>query len=193
MGRGNGHVAGDWFSHALGDFEMKLALLPALISLILLVACTKSEPVQDAGATLDTATAATCANYMKGKTQMNLKQVLTCAALICATYPTACASRPPTPAGTGGSYSTGGASSTGGARATGGMVATGGASGQTPEQAACANELALGCPEGTKPTCAADMALRCSNPKVKCNTACIVGAKTKSELQTKCFVACGGL
>ena len=109
---------------------MKLALLPALISLLLLVACTKSETAQDAGATLDVATAATCANFMKGKTQMNLKQIVTCLPLICAVYscqPTP-APVPPVPSAMGGSPSTGGASSVGGNAATGGNLATGGAS-----------------------------------------------------------------
>jgi hypothetical protein len=114
---------------------------------------------------------------------------------------------PPQPAATGGSVSTGGSSATGGkaamggASATGGMKATGGevATGGTsaapttdPYVAACANELALGCPEGAKLTCATDMAYRCGkSKKAKCKTDCVVNATTKSELQTKCFVACG--
>jgi hypothetical protein len=94
----------------------------------------------------------------------------------------------PTPIVVGGSTSTGGAPSTGGA-STGGTTAAL----TTPEERACANMLALGCPEGTNPKCASDMARRCLNPKVRCDTNCLMAAATKNEIQTKCHLACGGL
>lgn len=168
-------------------------------SLILALGCTPKDEALDAGLPVaqdSVATAATCANFLKGKTQMNLKQILVCAPLICATYPMACQPTPgpgPLP-GVGGSVSTGGTSSRGGGAATGGKATTGGTSGvQSQEQLACANELRLGCPEGSATNCAGIMATRCANPKVKCNTACIVNATSKATLQTKCLVACGAL
>lgn len=92
---------------------------------------------------------------------------------------------------TGGTSSFGGRAATGGAKATGGNKATGGASAQTQEQLACANLSKLGCPEGANANCATTMAARCSNPKVSCNTPCIINATSKTVLQTKCLVACG--
>jgi hypothetical protein len=78
------------------------------------------------------ATAATCANFLKGKTQMNLKQVTTCLPMICALNISACQPTPvpvpPVPSAMGGATGVGGSPGVGGNIATGGNMATGGAS-----------------------------------------------------------------
>jgi hypothetical protein len=51
----------------------------------------------------------------------------------------------------------------------------------------------LGCPEGQTTDCEAVMQLRCSHPKVTCATRCLIDAKTRTEAQTKCGLACGSL
>jgi hypothetical protein len=88
----------------------------------------------------------------------------------------------PTPAATGGSTSTGGSP---------------GVAGATPgvsfEGQACLNLMFLGCPEGQTTDCEAVMQLRCSHPKVTCATRCLIDAKTRTEAQTKCGLACGSL
>jgi hypothetical protein len=128
-----------------------------------------------------------CAN---GK---NMKVTLT-AYLACFNY-LACACGPiPTPIppepSVGGQTAAGGTTSTGGASFGG----SGGKGSTIPEQAACDNLSRLGCPEGFDvEKCASDMTLRCSNPKVKCATQCIVSAQSKSVVTNTCHVACGSL
>ena len=110
-----------------------------------------------------------------------------------------CERRPVDPTAAGGASATGGSASTGGQTAVAGAPAqTGGASTggatATQEERACANMLKLGCPEASNQSkCSSDMTKRCLNPKVKCGTPCLIGAATKSEIQTKCHLACGGL
>lgn len=101
----------------------------------------------------------------------------------------------PVPTVLGGSapVATGGNASTGGTPSTGGQAATGGTTAQSLEQQACANLLKLGCPEGAATNCAGIMAQRCSSPKVKCNTACLVSAPSKAVVQSTCKLACGAL
>jgi hypothetical protein len=100
---------------------------------------------------------------------------------------------------TGGNVATGGARATGGRGATGGGISTGGATAQSIDLQACNVLHDLGCPEGTDPVQCADksdptsMSARCKSKKVKCNSACIIAATSKSDIQTKCHIACGSL
>ena len=121
-----------------------LALLPALISLVLLFACARTD-TQDAGAT---AAPTTDPCYNKGSNVTNATQQL-CFGIICAhlalsgvsCHPDTPPNPPPVPSAMGGSSATGGASSAGGNAATGGMVATGGASSVAVQFPACSNTM----------------------------------------------------
>jgi hypothetical protein len=153
-----------------------------------------------------------CCDYViTHASQTMLTKYLSCCVALLATAcppigPEPVPPQPPAATGgatsTGGNTSTGGRTATGGAVATGGMVATGGtyATGGTtsapstdPFGLACANLKAQGCPEGAIDNCAANMAYRCTQPKVRCNPACIINATSKATLQGKCKVACGSL
>lgn len=128
--------------------------------------------------------------FTKGRpTSVPTKLLAACLVFVCANS-SACGPLPGPvpPGGAGGSVGVGGSSGNGGTAGAAGAVAG------EREQRACSNLAKLGCPEGSDQIkCASDMTLRCANPKVKCATDCLITATSKTQLQTTCHLACGGL
>lgn len=161
----------------------------------LLVACAKSDPVPSEPLKLGAPVSATsCARPPTAcvtlqsqpytDTTMNRKLMYTCLVWVSACVtPAPAPNPPPTP-----TPAAGGATGSGGSQGTGGSTVPR----PTPEAAACANLKAVGCPEGDAPDCADAMKIRCSNPKVICQTACLTTAADKTAAQ-KCGLACGRL
>lgn len=103
---------------------------------------------------------------------------------------------PPGPAGGTGGYwptpvVTGGTVSTGGAMATGGVVGTGGAPSEA--QLVCRHLKDLGCPEGSRPTCAQEIEnIAGLGDRASLDTECLLLAGTVDRVRACGSVACGG-
>jgi hypothetical protein len=169
---------------------------PLLLSL-LTVACAPAEPealrieatlaAPGTGAISCSSQPAAC-GYIKTQTYTDTmnqrKYAYVCAAWLAAcTTPQPPPNPPPQPSAAGGTTGAGGATGAAGATPTP----------TTPEGLACANLAKLGCPEGQAADCEPTMALRCANAKVTCNTPCLVSARSKSDVQVVCGLACGSM
>jgi hypothetical protein len=163
-------------------------LLPAFM----LLACTCAEPEVKGTALraeapapfaprVDCTKLPDACNYVKTQSYvddpMHRKMTYLCLAwaVACSAQPSPPPTPPPTPP-----------------PAVGGATGAGGSSPvpTTPEAKACANLAAIGCPEGQAVDCAEKMQLRCANPKVTCNTSCLIAASSKTVAQS-CGLACG--
>lgn len=181
---------------------MNISLTSALVSCLLFAAaCRTSAPeaTPEPGAMAAASTDPCCTVLAAAK---GTNSVLTNTLAKCIMFGATVAScnwpqpKPPTPdAGTGGNVATGGQGPIAGSAATGGRAGTGGSGGpQTPEEKACANLNRLGCPEGADVgKCAGDMMHRCINPKVKCNTDCLISATSKATVTSSCKLPCGSV
>lgn len=171
---------------------------PVLIS-VLLASCAATEPepvrveaplaAEGTSAKISCSVQPAACGYVKTQTYVDTmtqrKYVYLCTAWLaaCTLQPTPNPNPPPQPSAAGGTTSAGGAPGAAGATP----------APSTPEGQACANLAKLGCPEGLAGDCAETMALRCSNSKVVCNTPCLITARSKSDVQVVCGLACGSM